>query len=313
MDNRSVKAVDELKAELVRRSHPAANVFPLLIDKDPVAWGQLCSDVRTNGLHNPILTDRPVTEVGWLILDGRNRELICLMHDIAPKYEVVNLSDDAAVMRVISANLHRRHDDASVRAQQLAKLLEMLEVENFPVPPVPQAAAAAGISDRTLWDAKRLLKEDAELADQVAKGNISGHAARAVVSALPAGPDREGLKKRIAATGSKKKVKRMVREVRRGMKHHREEVLKMPCLTGEYSTLLAVVKNVPRLPSVLRNLKDDLKPLSVGHARELRTGIEGVKTLDRDELLKAVDVAVEALDRHVASPQRAADVELEPL
>src|SRR5215207_3091774 len=119
-DDKNAKTI-ELKAEVDRRSHPAAKVFPLLIDTDANAWDQFYADVGKNGLQNPIVIDRPVTEAGWLILDGRNRQLVCKMLGIEPSFEVVNVRDDAAVALVISANLLRRHDDVGVRAAQLAK------------------------------------------------------------------------------------------------------------------------------------------------------------------------------------------------
>ena len=169
-NDKNAKTIEELKAEVDRRSHPAARVFPLLIDADAKAWDQFCADVGKNGLRNPILIDRPVTDAGWLILDGRNRYLACMMLGIEPVFEVVDVRDSAAVALVISANLLRRHDDVGVRAAQLAKLLEMMKVENFPTPTVPAAAAAAGISDRSLRDLGRLHKKDPELLDQVAEG-----------------------------------------------------------------------------------------------------------------------------------------------
>jgi hypothetical protein len=299
-DHKNEKTIEELKVEVERRSHPAARVFTLLIDTDADAWEKFCADVATNGLQAPILIDRPVTEAGWLIIDGRNRELACLMRGIEPKYEVVNVGDSAAVVRVISANLLRRHDDVSVRAAQLAKLLEMLRVENFPRPTVPVAAAAAGMSDRTLRDALRLRNEDPALADQVAEGNISGYAARHVAG-VPPGEERDRLKQKIAAAGNKKKAKVIVRETKRKKREQREiGALKMPGLTGAYSTLLAVLENVPRLPNELRKLRDDPNPLSVKHACELRTGIERIKTLDAEDLFTAAEVAVKALDRLIA-------------
>jgi hypothetical protein len=293
------RTIEDLKAEVERRSHPAAKVFPLLIDTDANAWEEFYADVGTNGLRSPILIDRPVTEPGWLILDGRNRDLACRMLGIEPEFEVVNVSDSSAVAHVISANLLRRHDDVSVRAAQLAKLLEMLKLENFPTPTVPVAAAAAGISDRSLRDAGRLRRKDPELADQVAKGNISGHAARQVAD-LPAGEEREAVIKKVAAAGNKKKAKGIVRETKRRKKQQQLGSLKMPGLTGAYSTLLAVLENVPRLANELRNLTNDPNPLSVKHAHELRTSIEALKRLDTEELLAAAKVAALALDRIIA-------------
>jgi len=295
------KTIEELKAEVERRSHPAAKMFRLLIDTDADAWEKFRADIAANGLQTPILIDRPETEVGRLTLDGRNRELACLIQDVEPKYEVINVSESAAVARVISANLLRRHDDVSVRAAQLAKLLEMLKVENFPTPTVPEAAAAASISDRTLRDAQRLRKKDPELADQVAKGNLSMHAARQVAD-LPPGEERDEVKKAVAAAGNKKKAKSIVGETKKKKKQQVREMgtLKMPGLTGAYSTLLAVLENIPKLANELRNLTNDRTPLSVKHARELRARIATLKAIDTKDMLAAADVALLALDRIIA-------------
>ena len=85
-DDKDAKT-EQLKAEVDRRSHPAAKVFPLLIDKDANAWDQFYADVGQNGLQNPIVIDRPVSEEGWLILDGRNRHLACMTLGIEPSFE----------------------------------------------------------------------------------------------------------------------------------------------------------------------------------------------------------------------------------
>jgi hypothetical protein len=74
----------------------------------------------------------------------------------------------------------------------------------------------------------------------------------------------------------------------------------MPGYTGAYSTLLAVLRNIPELSSELRNLRNDRNPLSVKHANELRIHIEGLKMLDTEELFSAADVAIRALDRVIA-------------
>jgi len=132
----------------------------------------------------------------------------------------------------------------------------------------------------------------------VAQGNISGHAARRVAD-LPPGEEREALIKKIAAAGNKKKAKGIVRETKMRKKQQLGS-LKMPGLTGAYSTLLAVLENIPRLANELRNLGNDTNQLSVKHARELRTSIEALKMLDAEELLAAAAVAVLALDRIIA-------------
>ena len=235
-----------------------------------------------------------------MILDGRNRHLACLMLGIEPEFEVVDVRDSAAVTLVISANICRRHDDVSVRAAQLAKLLEMLKVENFPAPTVPAAAAAAGLSDRTLRDAERLLKKAPEVADQVAKGNITIHAASQVLDLPP--EERHEVMKEVAAAGNKKKAKGIVRARKRKKQQQQGELgtLKMPGYTGAYSTLIAVLENIPRLPNELRNLRDDRRTLAPKHANELRLHIEGLKMLDTEELFTTADQALLALGRIIA-------------
>jgi hypothetical protein len=56
-DKKSDKTIEQLKAEVEQRSHPAAKVFALLTDADPNAWEKLCTDVRKNGLQNRILIE----------------------------------------------------------------------------------------------------------------------------------------------------------------------------------------------------------------------------------------------------------------
>ena len=58
------KTIETLKAEVDRRSHPAARIFPLLIDTDPDAWEKFYVDICTNGLQTPILIDGLPTEAG---------------------------------------------------------------------------------------------------------------------------------------------------------------------------------------------------------------------------------------------------------
>lgn len=56
-DDKNEKTIEKLKAEVDRLSHPAARIFPLLIDKrdnDGKAneWEALLEDMQKNGLSN---------------------------------------------------------------------------------------------------------------------------------------------------------------------------------------------------------------------------------------------------------------------
>jgi hypothetical protein len=177
----------------------------------------------------------------------------------------------------------------------------MLKVENFPTPTVPVAAAAAGISDRLLRDAGRLRKKDPELADQVAKGNLSMHAARHVAG-LPPGEERNEVKNEIAAAGNKKKSKGIVGKIRKRKKTQQKEFgnLERPGLTGAYNILLKTLESVPKLQHELRTLENAPHQLSANGARQLKTAVEGLKSTDFEDLIAAADVALFTLDRIIA-------------
>src|SRR5262245_9096642 len=91
-------SIDELKAEVERRSHPAAKFFPLLIDHDPPGWEAFLGSVKT-GQEQPILLDADDQ-----VLDGPNRLLACLVHGIEPKFEIRDLKGAEAVNLIESAN-----------------------------------------------------------------------------------------------------------------------------------------------------------------------------------------------------------------
>jgi hypothetical protein len=61
-NDKNAKTIEDLKVEVDRRSHPAAKVFPLLIDTDAKAWEEFYADVGKNGLQNPIVIDKPATD-----------------------------------------------------------------------------------------------------------------------------------------------------------------------------------------------------------------------------------------------------------
>ena len=92
--------------------------------------------------------------------NGRWQMVTCAeSFGIEPKFQICDVRSGAAVTRIISGNLRRRHDDPGVRAMQIAELLEMLKAENFPPPTVKEAAEAGGVSDRTVRTAKTLRKK----------------------------------------------------------------------------------------------------------------------------------------------------------
>ena len=90
-------------------SHPAADTFPLM---DSAAIAGLAEDIAANGLR------RPITMIGDLILDGRNRYLACIQAKVKPRFRVYDGPDSPADLAryVISENLARRDLDPGQRA-----------------------------------------------------------------------------------------------------------------------------------------------------------------------------------------------------
>lgn len=99
--------------------HPACKLFPKLGD---VELRELADDIKTNGLHNPIVL------LDGKILDGRNRRAACKIANVEPSFENWK-GKGSPVEWVISQNLMRRHLTASQRAVIALDILPMLEKE----------------------------------------------------------------------------------------------------------------------------------------------------------------------------------------
>jgi hypothetical protein len=99
--------------------HPAANLFPLMSDEELDALGE---DMLEHGQSEAIVLYKGT------ILDGRNRYRACILKGINPRFREELPSDPYAF--VASANLHRRHIDASQRAMIAAKLATLRDGEH---------------------------------------------------------------------------------------------------------------------------------------------------------------------------------------
>ncbi len=103
-----------------KQHHPASSIFPLLDGED---LDDLVEDIRENGLRVPILVDRH-----GRIIDGRNRQVACLMAGVEPRYETCDVTDDAEIARLVwSLNEKRRHLTAGQRTAAALKLEEVVE------------------------------------------------------------------------------------------------------------------------------------------------------------------------------------------
>jgi hypothetical protein len=139
---------------------------------------------------------------------------------------------------------------------QVVNLREMLKVANLPSPSLKAAAKTCGVSYKTARNAQRVRQQDSKLAEQVQKGKVTVNAALEIMEQAQ-GEEREELKQKVAAADNKTKSKSIVGETKKRKKQQQQGemgTLKMPGLTGVYSTLLAVLDNIPKLANELRNL-----------------------------------------------------------
>lgn len=109
--------------------HALANIFPLL---EGVSFRELVEDIRINGLREPIVL------LDGKILDGRNRYRAAMAAQVGVRFRQYDGKD--ALAFVISANLHRRHLDASQRAMIAAEVRRIVESNTRGRKPGPLAA-----------------------------------------------------------------------------------------------------------------------------------------------------------------------------
>jgi ParB-like chromosome segregation protein Spo0J len=149
-----------INAEENRSVHPAAAVFPMLDDE---ALQELASDIKANGLWEPIVVDQDGT-----VLDGRNRLKACRMAGVEPTFQTFEGEDQEAF--ILSMNVARRHLTAGQRAMAVAMV--------YPEPGKggrgkKNSSAAEGFSAASLSRDRRVLRHSASLAQQVIAGSKS--------------------------------------------------------------------------------------------------------------------------------------------
>src|SRR5437867_12260583 len=103
---------------MVREFHPVADLFPLLTGE---AFQELATDIKKNGLREPILLDPE-----GRIIDGRNRYRACNLAGVEPRF--VQWDGEGALPEVaLSLNLHRRHLNESQRAMVAARTAKWMK------------------------------------------------------------------------------------------------------------------------------------------------------------------------------------------
>jgi ParB-like chromosome segregation protein Spo0J len=96
-------------------AHPIADRFPMMSEAD---FAALVADIRTNGLHEPIVMFE------GRILDGRHRFRACQLLNIMPSFELFDGDARAARRLADSLNIHRRHLNGKTRRELIVSELK---------------------------------------------------------------------------------------------------------------------------------------------------------------------------------------------
>lgn len=207
------------------RWHEYADLFPWIEGK---ALEDLTEDVRQRGIVEPIIF------LDGAVLDGRNRYMAA--RSLGIEYPRADYLGDDPLGFVIAKNLYRRHLTDQQRAMVAGKLAKMpagRPTETSPDGAVSneQAAAALGVSKRSVERAKAIQRDGApELVTAVEKNEVS-LASGVDLAALPVSEQIEVLrqanpkalnevvKQARAKKQAEKKAKRAEREKTLAAKH----------------------------------------------------------------------------------------------
>ncbi len=234
----------------VLRTHPAAELFPLL---DGPELADLAEDIRANGLHEPVWLWRD-PDHGMVLLDGRNRARACEIAGVPLMTRQYVGSDPIGFS--ISANVRRRHltsgqlgflaldvkalyEDEAKKAQVHGRTapgdreragqkptlpLSRGEANRHERESAARAAKAVGTSRATVNRAERAAKAAPDLAAKVKDGTLAAARADRIIR------DREAEERRVAQ--AKQDAARLPERPRVDIRH------------GDFRTVLADLTGV---------------------------------------------------------------------
>jgi ParB-like chromosome segregation protein Spo0J len=154
------------------QQHPLSAAWSAMDDE---SFKGLIDDIDANGVRNPIAL------YDGMILDGWHRYKACLELNVKKPPMIEYDGNDPAGF-VVSMNFHCRNKDSpSQIAFSIARTASWVESSGRPSASVAsvmkmsvmKAAEIAGVSERTMADAKAATKADPEVQDAVAKGEMS--------------------------------------------------------------------------------------------------------------------------------------------
>lgn len=172
--------------------HPLGAKWPAMEEE---AFKALIDDIDANGVREDIVL------YDGMILDGWHRYKACLELNVK-KPPMVEYDGDDPASFVLTKNLHRRHATPSQIAFAIAEMSEWLTSSGRPSKGVDRAmkmtlvnaAALAGVSKRTMIDAKAATTAVQEVKDAVVKGDMPVSKAAKLAKQSPK-KQREALEK----------------------------------------------------------------------------------------------------------------------
>lgn len=191
-------------SDLKYQIHPAADLFPRMPDDE---YRKLRDDIAKNGLRQQIVLWREQ------IVDGRHRYTALKELGTIRPYDFIEIDDDNDPFAyAISANLHRRHLNASQRAMVATKLAQLRDGEKqgrqICRATQDEAAKLLNVSTRSVGDARTVDDKGApELVDAVKSGNVAVSSAAQLANAVPDKAEQAEIVK-----GGKKAVAKAVKE-----------------------------------------------------------------------------------------------------
>lgn len=230
------------------RSHPAADLFPMLGEAELL---ELAEDIRDHGLIEPVWTVERDGE--RVVLDGRNRLAACERAGVEPRFRPYTGDDPIGFS--VSQNVKRRHLNAGqlgmlslntaalyeseAAARRAATLKQNAPVEadrpqRSAATPHPVAARApqsrdraakvTGASGRVVGRAKRVAQKAPDLAEQVIAGTLAIDRADRIIR------DREAEARRV--------------EQAKAQRAHQEAGTRVEVRHGDFREVLADLTNV---------------------------------------------------------------------
>lgn len=176
-----------MSKEPILKFHDVANIFPMMTATE---FETIKNDIAINGLREPIYLYE------GKIIDGRNRYNACLETGVKPIYRNYEGTENELIDFVISLNLHRRHLTTSQKACLAVELLPELEKRTKENLKKKMSAIRTGnnevyaklqklensskiassifdVSERYIFDAKKILKESKALFNAVRDGKFT--------------------------------------------------------------------------------------------------------------------------------------------